>query len=145
MNWQWAGPLLLFISLAPGFMEELLFRGYIQSRLLKRWPAGWAILVSSVLFGLLHIMPQAVVFATVVGLWLGVVAWRTNSVWPGIACHAFVNGAWNVWQLGKVLLKWPEVPPLFLLIPIGLLVVGCFAVSVLLLKSRSPQLIESHV
>lgn len=45
-------------------------------------------------------MPHAVVFAFPVGIWLGVLAWRTGSVWPSIVCHAFLNGIWNVFQIG---------------------------------------------
>jgi hypothetical protein len=26
-----------------------------------------------------------------VGLWLGVIAWRCGSVWPGMICHASMN------------------------------------------------------
>lgn len=44
----WALPFLLFISLAPGLFEEVMFRGYVQRRLLERWPAAIAILFSSV-------------------------------------------------------------------------------------------------
>ena len=26
-------------------------------------------------------------------------AWRTGSVWPGVICHALINGLWNVWHV----------------------------------------------
>lgn len=48
------------------------------------------------LFGILHIDPLHVIFATVLGVWLGVLAWRCGSVWPAIACHIAVNAALNV-------------------------------------------------
>ena len=99
MTVAWAVPFLLFISLAPGFGEEFLFRGYVQGRFLKRWSPMTSIIVSSIIFGVFHIMPHAVLFATVVGFWLGYVAWKADSIWPTIICHAFLNGAWNILNL----------------------------------------------
>ncbi len=108
MTWPWVVPFLLFISLLPGFGEELLFRGYMQGRLLKRLAPFWAIGVTSLLFSLFHLTPHAIVFTFPIGIWLGLLAWQTNSVWPGIVCHAFLNFAWNVLQIGNVLLKWGD-------------------------------------
>jgi membrane protease YdiL (CAAX protease family) len=129
MTWAWAVPFVLFIALFPAFTEELLFRGYIQSRLLQRWPAWLAILVTAGLFALMHGAPHTVVFAFPLGLWLGVLAWRTGSVWPGIVCHAFVNGAWNVWQVSQRLAGSEEGPPVPVLVGLGVVVLGCFLVS----------------
>ncbi|MCA9238851.1 MAG: CPBP family intramembrane metalloprotease, partial [Planctomycetales bacterium] len=95
----WGLLFVLLIALSPGFVEELLFRGYIQGRLLQRWRPAWAIGVTSVLFGLVHVAPHTVVLATVLGVWLGIVAWRTGSIVPTIVCHAFVNGSVNAWRL----------------------------------------------
>ena len=101
-------PFLLFISLAPGFSEEFLFRGYMQNRLVKRLGPGVAITISSIIFGVFHIMPHAIVFATVVGFWLGYVSWKSDSIWPTIVCHAFINGIWNVFNLSSKFLEIPE-------------------------------------
>jgi len=129
MTWPVAVPFVLFIALAPAITEELLFRGYIQSRLLKRWSPGTAIFVTSTLFAIMHITPHSVVNAFVIGLWLGVLAWRTGSVWPSVVCHAFINGAWNVWNVGRRLDVFPDTPPLPLGIAGGVLIVACFAAS----------------
>lgn len=84
---------LLVIALLPGFVEELLFRGYFQSRLQLRWQPGWCVALSGVLFGLFHIHPHAILFAIVVGLWLAYIAYCSGSTWPTIACHVAIN-AW---------------------------------------------------
>jgi membrane protease YdiL (CAAX protease family) len=81
----------LVIGLAPGFGEELLFRGYIQTRLVQRWPRLLAVGVTSVLFGVIHMDLVQGTFAVCMGLWLGEVADRTGSLWPAIVCHAFNN------------------------------------------------------
>ncbi|MEX2558454.1 MAG: type II CAAX endopeptidase family protein, partial [Pirellulales bacterium] len=130
-----AVPFVLFIALAPGFMEELFFRGYMQRRLLERWSAWPAILVTSLLFAILHITPHAIAVALPVGIWFGVVAWRTGSVWPGILCHAFLNGAWNVWQIGSGLTGRETKSEA--IIAAGMIAVVSFAASVWLL-SRPP-------
>jgi membrane protease YdiL (CAAX protease family) len=138
MTWEWAVPFVLFIALVPGFVEETFFRGYMQRRLLQRWSPVVAILVTTILFAIMHITPHAVVNAFVVGIWLGVLAWRTGSVWPGIVTHAFINGSWNVWQIGKVFGVFPPVPSAPVTAAIGAVVLGCFIASVwLVAQSRS--------
>ena len=131
---------MLFISLAPGLCEELLFRGYLQTRLLERWKPGFAILVSSALFALFHITPQAMALAFIVGLFLGVLAWRTGSIWPGVLCHAFINGSLNVLRLGQKFEVWSESTSSVIAIAMISLGVVCFGVSVwLMVKSRSER------
>lgn len=87
----WKLGFVLSGSLLPGVCEELLFRGYMQSRLLKRWSPPVAIGVTSIMFAAMHIDPTYMVFVLPSGVWLGYLAWRTGSILPGIACHAFVN------------------------------------------------------
>jgi membrane protease YdiL (CAAX protease family) len=130
MTLPWAIPFVLCIALVPGFMEELLFRGYVQRRLLERWRPWVAILVTSVLFGLFHVNPPAVVNAFVLGLWLGVLAWRTGSVWPGMLCHAFINGAWNTWHIGIHFRAFPETPSTGVIVVVGVLIGVCFLLSI---------------
>jgi membrane protease YdiL (CAAX protease family) len=81
----------VLISVMPGFSEELLFRGYLQRRLLQRWHPAAAVSVSAVIFALAHMDPTHSLGVLPLGVWLGVVAWLSRSVWPGILCHAFNN------------------------------------------------------
>ncbi len=83
---------MLMLSLLPGFGEETLFRGYIQTRLLQRWAAPVAIGVSSIIFAVAHFDPVHILAVLPIGCWLGVVAWRAGSVFPGMVCHAVMNG-----------------------------------------------------
>lgn len=118
-------PWILFIALAPGFSEEMLFRGYAQRRLIERWPAWVAILVTSFIFAIFHVMPHTVLFAFPLGIWLGMMAWKSGSIWPGVICHAAINGLWNVFQVGARFEVFPEEPPLAAII--GLIAVGTVA------------------
>ena len=84
------------IGLAPGFGEEFLFRGYAQTRLRQRWPRGAALLVTSLLFGLLHMDLVQGTMVVFLGLWLGEVSDRTGSVWPAVVGHTFNNATATV-------------------------------------------------
>jgi membrane protease YdiL (CAAX protease family) len=84
----------LLMALGCGFGEELLFRGYIQTRLSQRWGRWIGIVVTAALFGLLHMDPVQSVFAFGVALFLGWITERTGSIRPAMASHAFNNFAW---------------------------------------------------
>lgn len=147
ITWPLAGPWILFVALAPGFMEELFFRGYMQRRLLQRWSPWTAILVTSALFAIFHLSPHAIVFALPLGIWLGFIAWRTNSVWLCVICHASINASGSIMNIGTHLAGWPEDPPIALSIPVGILVTVSFISSVwLLVRSRpAPMTTENAI
>ncbi|MBI5515324.1 MAG: CPBP family intramembrane metalloprotease [Deltaproteobacteria bacterium] len=82
---------LLVVGVGAGVAEELFFRGYLQSRLARRWPPWVAIAVTAALFGLVHFDPVHSTFAVSVGCFLGWIAWRARSILPTIAAHIFNN------------------------------------------------------
>jgi membrane protease YdiL (CAAX protease family) len=130
MTWDIAVPWILLIALAPAFSEELLFRGFMQRRLLERWSPLSAILVTSILFTLMHITPILMVAVFPLGLWFGILAWRTGSVWPGIVCHAFINGSWNIFQISLRLAPLPEPSLPEVLLTLGPVAVACFGLTI---------------
>lgn len=134
----WAVPFLVFIAFAPGFCEELLFRGYCQRRLVERWHPATAILVTSLIFALFHVEPHTVVFAFPIGIWIGIMAWRSGSIWPGALCHAAINGLWNVYNLGILFDFWPEEPAVWFLALLGVLGVSAFVGSIVILRRSRP-------
>jgi len=81
----------LVVGLAPGFGEELLFRGYMQTRLTQRWGRLASIGVVSLLFGVIHMDVVQGSFVILLGLYLGELTERTGSVWPAIVCHTVNN------------------------------------------------------
>ncbi|MFM7844809.1 MAG: lysostaphin resistance A-like protein [Planctomycetota bacterium] len=88
----WIFFLLLFlIGIMPAIGEEFLFRGYLQSRLEKRWRPWLAILVSSILFAMAHFDPMHVVLVLPLGIWFGVVSWYTDSLIPPMLAHMANN------------------------------------------------------
>jgi membrane protease YdiL (CAAX protease family) len=85
--------LVLFIAVGAPIVEELFFRGLLLRSLLGHTPPAVAIVISALLFALAHF--EAIQFAglAVFGVVLGVLAWRTRRLTPGIGAHAAFNAA----------------------------------------------------
>ena len=84
---------ILSVALVAPVLEECLFRGAIEGHLLTLWKGKpWAaILVSGLVFGLVHINPAQVLYASLIGIVLGWLRWRTGSIVPGIIAHILNN------------------------------------------------------
>ena len=82
---------VLLLGLLPGLVEELLFRGYIQTRLVARWGAGWGIFSTALMFGISHLDLMQGAFAVGVGCILGFITMRVGSIVPAMICHAVNN------------------------------------------------------
>jgi len=85
----WA--MVLVIGIAPGIAEELLFRGYIQTRFSQRWGVYWGVLWTAVLFGGMHLDFIHGLFAFALGVYLGYLTEWTGSIVPAMVCHAANN------------------------------------------------------
>lgn len=91
------GLVLFVFAFTPALCEEGLFRGFVLSSL-HRYTATWAIIVSAVLFGLMHVLTSNVLAverflpSTFMGVLLAWVALRTGSIWPSVLLHALHNG-----------------------------------------------------
>lgn len=83
---------ILSIALLAPILEELLFRGAIQSQLQASGMRPWtAILVSSLIFGVVHMNPAQIPFAFLLGMMFGWLYYRTGSLLPGIIGHVLNN------------------------------------------------------
>ena len=83
---------VLSIALLGPVAEELCFRGAIIGGMLREGRRPWtAILVSSMLFSLVHFNPAQIPFAFVMGLVLGLIYVRTESLLLPIFIHVFNN------------------------------------------------------
>jgi membrane protease YdiL (CAAX protease family) len=79
------------VTLGPGIGEELFFRGLMMRSLLSRMPPAAAISISAVLFGLIHFDVLQSPGAAMIGVYLGVVAYRANSLYPAMVAHGVNN------------------------------------------------------
>jgi membrane protease YdiL (CAAX protease family) len=77
------------VMIAPIF-EELIFRGIILDGFLKVYSPKKSIIWSSVLFALIHLNPWQAIGAFLIGLFIGWVYYRTQSIIPCILIH-FTN------------------------------------------------------
>lgn len=81
------------VGLLAPVCEELVFRGAILRVLLQWTPRHWlAIAVSALLFSLVHANPAQMPHAFLIGLLLGWLYYRTDSVVPGVVYH-WVNNS----------------------------------------------------
>ncbi|QDT43934.1 ABC-2 family transporter protein [Gimesia alba] len=89
---------LVSLAVLPAVCEELFFRGYLLSSLLNRFSTNGAILASSFLFALFHVIVRDSLFierffpSFFMGLCLGYVNVISRSVIPGILLHMIHNG-----------------------------------------------------
>ncbi len=85
---------MLSISIVPALVEEFIFRGAILG-VLRKHGDGFAIIMSSLLFGLLHGNFVQTPFAFLVGLALAYLTVCTGSMVPSMIVH-FINNAISV-------------------------------------------------
>ncbi len=83
-------------GVAAPVAEELFFRGYVQTRLRRRWGTWAGIAVTAALFGLIHFDWIHSPSAFLIGLYLGWLAARGGSIAPAVAAHAVNNALWAV-------------------------------------------------
>ena len=93
------GMVLLYITnaLLPAILEEWAFRGIICKNLLTYGKNG-AIIISSLLFGIMHIDPPRIVFTFVIGIFLAICYEITGSLALPMLIH-FLNNALSVTAL----------------------------------------------
>lgn len=96
---------IAFTGIAAGFVEEMVFRGVILNALKKRWNIKVAVLVPSVLFGIVHILGMdfsigscilVMIAGTMVGVMFSMIAIESGSVWNSGIVHA----VWNIMMIG---------------------------------------------
>ena len=94
MPWWTIG---LCLAIAPAVCEEFFFRGMLQRSLLKKQSPWQAIAISALVFGGFHTINNSVVAidrlipTTLVGIVLGYLAYKSNSILPGVILHAIHN------------------------------------------------------
>lgn len=92
---------ILFTGFAVGFVEEAVFRGVIMKVLEMRWNKWVAIIIPSVIFGVLHVIGtgmdllsflQLVIAGSVVGILFSLVTYESGNIWS----NAFIHSVWNM-------------------------------------------------
>ncbi len=106
---------VLVFALIPAICEEAAFRGFILSGLERNHRLRSAIFLSALMFGFLHVLLslyQQLFNAALLGVFLGLLAVRSRSLFPGIVFHALNNAfaiglaAWVVGLRSVGLADW---------------------------------------
>lgn len=128
----------LYVCLAAPIIEELLYRGFILKSL-KKYGECFAMVISSVLFGLMHTNLTQSVFAFFAGMVLAYVAMRYSVKWS-ILMHMINN---LVMGVGVSLISDTFFPDLKNLITYIIFIIFFLAGLAIIVKSRNK--IRSYV
>lgn len=99
---SFVGFIILTIVMAP-ILEEIFFRGIIVRGFAENYSNAKAIVVSALLFGLIHMNPWQAIGAFGGGLVLAWLYIETGSLIPCIYAHAFYNG------FPEILLRYADI------------------------------------
>jgi uncharacterized protein len=82
---------VLVMGVLTAVSLELLFRGYIQTRLSQRWGIGWSILLTALLSGVSYGEISYGMFAFALAVYLGAITEQAGSIAPAMICHVGMN------------------------------------------------------
>lgn len=89
--------ILLSFSIIPAVCEEWFFRGMLFRSLMKSGSVLKAVLISAIVFGVFHTLGNSAIAidrlipSTLVGIMLGYLAYKSDSIIPGIVLHSLHN------------------------------------------------------
>ena len=127
---------ILILAVLPALLEEMVFRGYVMGTL-RRYGDGLAVVVSALLFGLMHGNVVQIPFAFLLGLVLGVLALQGGSIWPAVALHFLNNLMAVLLEYAAFHISEEQLQTVSLLLFLALALVGAVAV-IILFARRSP-------
>lgn len=129
---------ILANALLIPIMEEVLFRGYIFSRLEKAMPSIVAALISSVVFGICHGGLVWAIWAFLLGMFIYVVRIKSRSIVPGIIIHIIMNTYAMVVSYFPVL-ENITYPVMYTLTAVGGILMAVYVVGILKDKNNSDK------
>lgn len=122
-------------ALVPACCEEYLFRGMVLSNVLPYGKTN-AIVVSAVLFGLMHQNPAQMLYATAAGIVLGLVYVRTRSIWGGVLIHFFNNLISVIQQLLFDRMVYERANTICVIMEVSIVALGVICAVILLCSER---------
>jgi membrane protease YdiL (CAAX protease family) len=87
----------LLDSVEPGLIEEVAFRGILQTRLSQIVSRNEALVIQAALFSILHLSPAIFISHFIMGLLFGWVRQRSGHVYYGMLLHMGWN-AYVIWE-----------------------------------------------
>ena len=83
---------LLGSALVTPFLEELLHRGVVYGRLRRRMDMWPAVIVSALIFAVLHFNIVQFIYAFLLGIVFALFVEKTGKLYPAIVAHIVANG-----------------------------------------------------
>ena len=94
---------IILVGIMPAFLEEMLFRGVILSGFKDNYSRTKAIIMSSLLFGIVHLNPWQFVTAFIIGIISAWICLQTKSILPSIYMHLYNN------MLAVLVMKFSDI------------------------------------
>jgi membrane protease YdiL (CAAX protease family) len=85
------GIAIITLGFSGPLIEELIFRGYLQSALMDRLPAAVAVCCSAFVFAAYHLDILGFPYQFACGVMLGTLYHVTRSLWPPLVLHMVIN------------------------------------------------------
>ncbi|TGL33740.1 CPBP family intramembrane metalloprotease [Leptospira koniambonensis] len=135
----------ILLSVVAPLTEEFMFRGVILDKFLRKYSVISSFLLSSFLFGLIHMNPWQFIGSSILGIYMAWVVYKTDSIWNSIVIHAVFNGIPLIVLHGLKLeipgFSAPVVGKIQILQPLWLdllgLLITCFGLSLTFFLFRS--------
>ena len=99
-NWP-LGFAILVVGIGPAIGEELWCRGFLGNRLSSRYGLWGGVLLTSFLFGLIHVEPPQAVMAMLMGIVIHLSYLATRSILTAMLIH-FLNNSLEVLRVADV-------------------------------------------
>jgi sodium transport system permease protein len=140
-----AHPILtpLFLGGIAGVFEELLFRGPIQTALMRKGRPWLAISITAVIFAAAHLDLHGLPLRAALGVFLGWIVWRSGSIFPAMLLHALYDAgtvamaAWDVHHDSDISAAHLDLPGLLrLALGLALTAAGIYLVK----RLRKPEM-----
>ncbi len=88
--WQWVRVIMVVVIVVP-ILEELLYRALFLRGFTLRYGRPTAVLLSSLLFVIIHMNPWGFISIFLSGCLLAWLMYKTHSIWPCILWHGVYN------------------------------------------------------
>ena len=82
---------ILVVALIPAVAEETLFRGLVQGSFEEGLTPMKGVILTGVIFGAYHLNPFSFIPLAVLGIYLGFIVLKANSLWVSVAAHFYNN------------------------------------------------------
>lgn len=123
------------IAIIPPIFEEFSLRCCAMGAL-RKYGKGFAVFISSIVFGLMHMNVIQFVFAFLVGMVLGFITIKTDNIIPAIIVHALNNGISVINTIVKVAANEKVANLVYIIIVIIWIAVGIIGTVALVTKKQ---------